>query len=87
MRARYLFAAGLLLACTVHAQAVSIVDPECIPRERNGVIKASVIPDPAVVVAVAPTRPLSSLGTQLGFSIVIDCEWAAAAPGRSSKAA
>ena len=52
MRAPHLFAAGLLLACTVaqtaHAQAVSIVDPECIPRKGNGVIKASVIPDPAV---------------------------------------
>lgn len=48
MKARHLFAAGLLLACAVHAQAVSIVDPECIPRKGNGVIKASVIPDPAV---------------------------------------
>lgn len=54
MRARNLFAAGLLIcgiavtAKTAHAQAVSIVDPECIPRKGNGVIHASVIPDPAV---------------------------------------
>lgn len=52
MRARHLFAAGLLLATAsvtaAHAQSVSIVDPECIPRKGNGVVKAAVIPDPAV---------------------------------------
>jgi hypothetical protein len=48
MRAPYLFAAGLLACAVAHAQAISIVDPECIPRKGNGVIKASVIPDPAV---------------------------------------
>lgn len=54
MRARHLFAAGLLVcalavtAKAAQAQAVSIVDPECIPRKGNGVIRASVIPDPAV---------------------------------------
>jgi hypothetical protein len=49
MRAPQLFAAGLLLACAaVHAQAIGILDPECIPRKSNGVVRASVIPDPAV---------------------------------------
>ena len=51
MRARHLFAAGLLIctaAVTAHAQSVSLVDPQCIPRKGNGVVKASVIPDPAV---------------------------------------
>jgi hypothetical protein len=49
MRARNLFAAGLLLASVAaHAQVISIVDPECIPRKGNGVVRTSVIPDPAV---------------------------------------
>jgi hypothetical protein len=52
MRARHLFAAGLLLASaaahTASAQSISVVDPECVPRKGNGVIRASVIPDPAV---------------------------------------
>lgn len=51
MRARAL-SAGLILVCAVsgiaQAQSVSVVDPECIPRKGNGVIRASVIPDPAV---------------------------------------
>jgi hypothetical protein len=49
MKARHLFAAGLLLACAAaRAQTVSVVDPDCVPRKGNGVIRASVIPDPAV---------------------------------------
>ena len=54
MRARALFA-GLILVCGVcdvggiaRAQSVSVVDPECIPRKGNGVVRAAVIPDPAV---------------------------------------
>ncbi|HEX3126483.1 MAG TPA: hypothetical protein VH394_04075 [Thermoanaerobaculia bacterium] len=51
MRARHLFAAGLLIctvAVTAQAQSVSLVDPQCIPHKGNGVVKAAVIPDPAV---------------------------------------
>ena len=51
MRARALFA-GLILVCGVHgvarAQSVSVVDPECLPSKGNGVVRAAVIPDPAV---------------------------------------
>lgn len=51
---RYLITAGLLFACAVaiparaHAQVISVTDPECIPKKGNGVVRASVIPDPAV---------------------------------------
>jgi hypothetical protein len=40
MRARTLFAAGLLLvgAATAHAQSVSIEKPSCVPQEDNGVV-------------------------------------------------
>jgi hypothetical protein len=49
MRARDLFAAGLLLACaTAQAQSISVVDPECVPRKGNGVLRAAIIPDPSV---------------------------------------
>jgi hypothetical protein len=49
MRARDLFAAGLLLACAAaQAQSISIVEPGCVPRKTNGVVRASIIPDPAV---------------------------------------
>jgi hypothetical protein len=49
MRARDLFA-GLLLVCATAAQAqsISVVEPNCIPRKLNGVLRASVIPDPSV---------------------------------------
>jgi len=40
MRARTLFAAGLLLlgAAAAHAQSVSIEPPSCIPQENNGLV-------------------------------------------------
>lgn len=48
MRAPVLFA-GLLLVCAVaQAQSISVVEPGCVPRETNGVLRASIIPDPAV---------------------------------------
>lgn len=51
MKAR-LFA-GMLLVCiasntAAQAQSVSLVDLKCIPRKTNGVVKAAIIPDPAV---------------------------------------
>lgn len=51
MRAR-LFA-GMLLVCGIagtalQAQSISLVDVKCIPRKGNGVVKAAIIPDPAV---------------------------------------
>ena len=51
MKAR-LFA-GMLLVCgiantAVQAQSISLVDVKCIPRKSNGVVKAAIIPDPAV---------------------------------------
>lgn len=49
MKARHLFAAGLLLACTAaQAQTIALVQPDCVPRKGNGVLRASIIPDPAV---------------------------------------
>lgn len=56
MRARHLFA-GLLLFCALgadlagtaaQAQSVSIVEPSCVPAKTNGVLRASIIPDPSV---------------------------------------
>ena len=47
MRAR-LFAGMLLVCASVHAQSISLVDLKCIPRKTNGVVKAAIIPDPAV---------------------------------------
>jgi|SRR6185295_10934761 len=43
MKARTLFAAGLLLmgAVTAHAQSVSIEKPSCIPTEDNGLVRAT----------------------------------------------
>lgn len=43
MRARILFAAGLLLATTTaaRAQSVSLEKPACIPAEANGVVRAT----------------------------------------------
>ena len=47
MKAR-LFA-GMLLVCAVaQAQSISLVDVKCVPRKSNGVVKAAIIPDPAV---------------------------------------
>lgn len=52
MKAR-LFA-GMLLVCGIaastaaQAQSISLVDVKCIPRKANGVVKAAIIPDPAV---------------------------------------
>jgi hypothetical protein len=44
---------GMLLVCaiasnTAQAQSISLVDVKCIPRKSNGVVKAAIIPDPAV---------------------------------------
>ncbi len=51
MKAR-LFAGMLLvgasIANTAQAQSISLVDVRCIPRKANGVVKAAIIPDPAV---------------------------------------
>jgi hypothetical protein len=43
MRARILFAAGLLLAATTaaRAQSVSLEKPPCMPTEENGVVRAT----------------------------------------------
>ena len=43
MRARTLFAAGLLLvtAAAAHGQSVSIEKPSCIPQEDNGLVRAT----------------------------------------------
>lgn len=43
MRARTLFAAGLLLAvaAAAHAQSIAIDKPGCIPEEKNGVVRAT----------------------------------------------
>ena len=43
MRARTLFAAGLLLvtAAAAHGQSVSIEKPSCIPQEDNGLVRAN----------------------------------------------
>jgi hypothetical protein len=51
MKAR-LFA-GMLLAgiaanTVAQAQSISLVDVKCVPRKTNGVVKAAIIPDPAV---------------------------------------
>ena len=52
MKAR-LFA-GMLLVCGIaantaaQAQSISLVDVRCVPRKANGVVKAAIIPDPAV---------------------------------------
>lgn len=52
MKARNLSAAGLLLGClaasTAHAQVLSLAPPECIPPKGNSVVRASIVPDPAV---------------------------------------
>ncbi len=55
MKARNLSAAGLLLGClvantanTAHAQVLSVAPPECIPSKGNSVVRASIVPDPAV---------------------------------------
>jgi len=48
MRARDLFAGLLLVCATAQAQSISLVDVRCIPRKSNGVVKAAIIPDPAV---------------------------------------
>ncbi|HET9226540.1 MAG TPA: hypothetical protein VFR31_07715 [Thermoanaerobaculia bacterium] len=47
MRAR-LFAGMLLVCAAAQAQSISLVDVKCIPRRINGVVKAAIIPDPAV---------------------------------------
>lgn len=53
MKARDLTAAGLFLLAflpgtAAPAQSISLVDVKCIPRKTNGVVKAAIIPDPAV---------------------------------------
>lgn len=42
-------AGGLVLACAAaQAQSISVVEPSCIPRKGNGVVRAAIIPDPSV---------------------------------------
>jgi hypothetical protein len=49
MKTRDLFAVGLfLLGTAAQAQSISLVDVKCVPRKTNGVVKAAIIPDPAV---------------------------------------
>ncbi len=52
MKARHLFAAGaagfFLTWAAAQAQVIGLVPPECIPRKGNAVVRASVVPDPAV---------------------------------------
>ena len=49
MKPRDLFAVGLfLLGTAAQAQSISLVDVKCVPRKSNTVVKAAIIPDPAV---------------------------------------
>ncbi|HWM94532.1 MAG TPA: hypothetical protein VN493_27500 [Thermoanaerobaculia bacterium] len=48
MRTRALFAGLFLVCAAAQAQSVSVVDTSCIPRKTNGVLRASIIPDPSV---------------------------------------
>jgi hypothetical protein len=43
MRVFFILAAGLLLTCTAaYTQPISLVDPVCIPRKGNGVLRVSI---------------------------------------------